>query len=100
MIAVNYTTLRENMKKYMDIVTEDYETVIVTRKENKNVVMISEEVYNNLVENLFIMSNKANYDWIMESKEQLENGKVEVIANKGAETEFTAVFYDKNNMLL
>lgn len=78
MIAVNYTTFRENMKKYMDIVTEDYETVIVTRKENKNVVMISEEVYNNLVENLFIMSNKANYDWIIESKEQLENGKVEV----------------------
>ena len=41
MLAVNYTNLRENMKSYMDKVTDDYETMIVTRKDNKNVVMIS-----------------------------------------------------------
>lgn len=74
MIAVNYTHLRENMKSYMDDVTDNYETVIVTRKDNKNVVMISEEVYNNLMENLHIMEDKANYDWLMESKKQLEEG--------------------------
>lgn len=76
MLAVNYTTLRDNMKSYMDKVTDDYETVIVTRKDNKNVVMISEESYNNLMENVYVMGNKANYDWLMESKEQLENGKI------------------------
>ncbi|MBQ1994055.1 MAG: type II toxin-antitoxin system Phd/YefM family antitoxin [Lachnospiraceae bacterium] len=75
MLAVNYTNLRENMKTYMDKVTDDYETMIVTRKDNKNVVMLSEEVYNNLIENAYIMGNKANYDWLMESKKQLENGK-------------------------
>ena len=75
MLAVNYTNLRENMKTYMDMVTDDYETMIVTRKDNKNVVMISEEVYNNLMENAYIMGNKANYDWLMESKAQLEKGK-------------------------
>lgn len=32
MLAVNYTNLRENMKNYMDKVTDDYETMIVTRK--------------------------------------------------------------------
>ena len=74
MLAVNYTTLRDNMKTYMDKVTEDYETMIVTRKNNKNIVMISEEAYNNLIENAYIMGNKANYDWLMESKEQLERG--------------------------
>lgn len=74
MLAVNYTNLRDNMKAYMDKVTDDYETLIVTRKDNKNVVMLSEEVYNNLVENAYIMGNKANYDWLMESKIQLENG--------------------------
>ena len=76
MLAVNYTNLRDNMKAYMDKVTEDYETMIVTRKNNKNVVMISEEAYNNLMENAYIMGNKANYDWLMESKAQLEYGKV------------------------
>lgn len=75
MLAVNYTTLRDNMKSYMDKVTDDYETMIVTRKDNKNVVMLSEEAYNNLVENIYVMGNKANYDWLMESKEQLNNGK-------------------------
>ena len=78
MLAVNYTNLRDNMKTYMDKVTDDYETMIVTRKDNKNVVMLSEETYNNLMENVYIMGNKANYDWLMESKAQLENGNFSV----------------------
>ena len=69
MLAVNYTNLRENMKNYMDKVTDDYETMIVTRKNNRNVVMMSEESYNNLMENLYLMEDRANYDWIMELQE-------------------------------
>lgn len=75
MLAVNYTNLRDNMKSCMDKVTDDFETMIITRKNNKNVVMISEEAYNNLIENAYLMGNKTNYDWLMESKKQLENGK-------------------------
>lgn len=75
MLAVNYTTLRDNMKTYMDKVTDDYETMIITRKNNRNVVMLSEESYNNLMENIHVMGNKTNYDWLMESKAQLEKGK-------------------------
>lgn len=78
MLAVNYTNLRDNMKTYMDRVTDDYETMIVTRKDNKNVVMLSEETYNNLMENVYVMGNKANYDCLMESKAQLEKGKSSV----------------------
>lgn len=76
MLAVNYTNLRDNMKSYMDKVTDDYETMIVTRKDNKNVVMLSEESYNNLMENIHVMGNKSNYDWLMESKAQLEKGNI------------------------
>ena len=78
MLAVNYTNLRDNMKAYMDRITDDYETMIVTRKDNKNVVMLSEESYNNLMENVYVMGNKANYDWLMESKAQLESGSISV----------------------
>ena len=78
MLAVNYTNLRDNMKTYMDRVTDDYETMIVTRKNNRNVVILSEESYNNLMENAHILGNKANYDWLMESKAQLEKGKSSV----------------------
>ena len=76
MMAVNYTQFRNEMKKYLDLVTEEYETMIVTRKENKNVVIISEESYNNLTENIHVLGDKANYDWLIESKRQLESGKV------------------------
>lgn len=75
MLAVNYTTLRKNMKSCFDKITDEYETMVVTRKDNKNVVILSEESYNNLIENIHLMGNKENYDWLMESKEQLENGE-------------------------
>ena len=75
MLAINYTNLRDNMKMYMDKVTDDYETMIVTRKNNKNIVMLSEETYNNLMENVYVMGNKANYDWLMKGKSQLENSQ-------------------------
>ena len=77
MIAVNYSQVRENMKTYMDKATNDFETIIVTRKD-KNVVIISEEAYNNLLENAYLLKAKANYDWLMESKKQLESGKATV----------------------
>ena len=48
MLAVNYSTLRNNLKGYCDTVTDDFETVIVTRKDEKNVVLISLVEYNAL----------------------------------------------------
>ena len=77
MIAVNYSQVRENLKTYMDKATNDFETIIVTRKD-KNVVIISEEAYNNLLENAYLLKDKANYDWLMESKKQLESSKATV----------------------
>ena len=77
MIAVNYSQVRENLKTYMDKATNDFETIIVTRKD-KNVVIISEEAYNNLLENAYLLKDKANYDWLMESKKQLESRKATV----------------------
>ena len=46
MLAVNYSTIRNKLKEYCDRVTDDRETVIVTRKDEKNVVIISLEEYN------------------------------------------------------
>lgn len=79
MIAVNYSTLRENMKSCMDKVSDDYETLIVTRKDNRNIVMLSEESYNNIMENLHVMGDKANLEWLLESKAQYESGNVHVV---------------------
>ena len=78
MLAVNYTELRGNMKECMDKVSDDFETLIVTRKKNKNIVMISEETYNNMMENMHLIGNEENYKWLMESKRQLEEGMLKM----------------------
>lgn len=74
MEAINYSSLRNNLKGYMDKVTDDFETIVVTRKNEKNVVMISAEEYNNLMENMHLLGNEANRKHLIESKKQLEEG--------------------------
>ena len=77
MIATNYSNIRNNFKKYCDKATRDYETIIVTRKNDENVVLMSEEEYNNLMENLYIMSNKDYYNELLKRKDEVEKGKGE-----------------------
>ena len=56
---------------------DDYKTVIVTGKgEERNVVIISEDTFNNLIENAYLRADYLNYSWLIESKKQLEEGKV------------------------
>ncbi len=75
MIAVNYTELRNNMKSCFDRVTDECETLMVTRKgDSGNVVVISEEQYNNMLENMHLMGDAANRAWLLESIGQLESG--------------------------
>lgn len=76
MLAANYTEARNNFKKYCDEVTDNYEQVIITRKDNKNVVLLSLDEYNNMKENLFVLGNPKNAASILESIEQIKRGKV------------------------
>lgn len=48
MTATNFSTARKQLKAFCDMVTDEQETVIVTRKGGKNVVFLSEERYNEL----------------------------------------------------
>ena len=58
MIVVNYTQFRKEMKKYLDMVTDDYETITVTRKGDNDVVVVPADAYNNMVEGNAYASNK------------------------------------------
>lgn len=46
MVATNYTNVRNNLKDYCDMASDTGETIIVTRKANKNVVILSLERFN------------------------------------------------------
>jgi antitoxin YefM len=74
--AVNYSDLRRNLKSYLDRVHDDRETLIVTRKNNENVVLISLEEYNSLVETTYLLSSDANAKHISESMREARAGNV------------------------
>jgi len=46
MQAVNYTNARNNLKSLIDDVCDNHEEVIITTKNDKSVVMISLDEYN------------------------------------------------------
>lgn len=73
MIAVNYTNIRENLKSYCDKVNDEDETIIITRKDNKNVVLISQNEYNNMLENIKIMKDPKYLFEFYKSMKDLEN---------------------------
>lgn len=73
MLAVNYSTLRNNLKDYCDKATDEDETVIVTRKNEKNVVLLSMEKYNAITK----AARNAEYlDMLDRSMEQAKEGRV------------------------
>ena len=41
LIVTNYSSLRKDLKKYCDKVIDDWEAIIITRKNDKNVVLMS-----------------------------------------------------------
>ncbi len=72
MIAVNYSSMRNHLKTYCDQATENNEAVIVTRKDEKNVVLLSLEQYNALVK---AAQNAEYLAKIDRSIAQLERGE-------------------------
>lgn len=71
MIATKQMDVRANIKKYFDQAFSG-EPIIVARKENKNVVIISEKEYNEL------QKAKRNAEYLAKldrSQEQLQNGE-------------------------
>ena len=75
MIAANYSELRTNLRKYLDSVEEDNETLIIKRKTGNGAVMISLDEYNSIMETLHLLSSKKNADRLYESIQQMKSGK-------------------------
>ena len=75
MIAANYSEFRTGLKKYLDSVEEDNETLIIKRKSGKGAVMISLDEYNSIMETLHLLSSKKNADRLYESIKQMKSGK-------------------------
>lgn len=74
MQAISYTSARANLAKTMKKVCEDHNPIIITRKNNEAVVMLSLEDYESLDETAYLLQSPKNAKYLFESIEQLETG--------------------------
>jgi len=60
MITTTISDFRKNIKKYLQNVTDNFETLIINRGKNKGIVIISLEEYNSLNATKHELSSKIN----------------------------------------
>jgi antitoxin YefM len=58
--VINYTDFRKKMKQKLDSVSDDNDVVIVSRTNNKNVVLLSMAEYNSWNETLHLIKSDKN----------------------------------------
>ena len=73
MKVVNFTDLRVNLKKWLDLVVDDVEELVIKRMNNKDVVLISLSEYNAIKETSYLLSGK-NREVLMQSLKESKTG--------------------------
>jgi len=85
MQAIIYTEARNKLNKLIDKVHENSEPyLIVGTKGRKDAVLISKEDYDNMVENLYILSNPKWVKSIERGLDQFKKGKTKKLTIKEA----------------
>ena len=74
MDAISYSAARANLAKTMQKVCNDHAPIIITRKSEQPVVMISLEDYNAMQETTYLLRSPANARNLLESIAELEAG--------------------------
>lgn len=75
MDAISYTAARANLASTMEKVCEDHAPIIITRKNENPVVMMSLEDYQAMEETTYLLRSPANARQLLESIAELEAGK-------------------------
>ena len=60
MEIMSYTFLRNKLASVMNEVCENHSPIVVTRQEQKPVVIMSLEDYNSIEESIYLLSNPKN----------------------------------------
>lgn len=76
METIQYTDARNKLNKVIDAVDKNKEPVlIIGSKGRKDTVLLSKEDYDNLIENLYILSNPAWVKSVEKGRKELKSGK-------------------------
>ncbi len=75
MDVISYTRARETLAKTMDRVCNGHSPVIITRKNQRSVVIMSLEDYRALEETAYLLRSPKNARRLLESIAELEAGR-------------------------
>ena len=75
MLTANISDFRKDIKRYLDRVTENFETLIINRGKDTGIVIMSLEEYNSLSATHHELSSKLNEKRLDTAIENLKTGK-------------------------
>ena len=74
MLTTTISDFRKDMKKYLDRVTQNFETLIINRGKDNGIVIISLEEYNSLTATQHELSSRKNEQRLDTAIEKLRLG--------------------------
>ena len=75
MRSKTYTEVREKLSDIIEKVCEDHDPLIITKRRDLAVVMISLEDYESMEETAYLLKSPRNAQRLLESIKELEEGK-------------------------
>ena len=74
MITTTISDFRKDIKRYLDSVTKNFETLIINRGKDNGVVIMSLEEYNSLTATQYELSSLSNEKRLDSAIEKLKSG--------------------------
>jgi len=75
MLTTTISDFRKDIKRYLDSVTNNFETLIINRGKDSGIVIISLDEYNSLSATQHELSSKSNEARLDSAIEKLRNGQ-------------------------
>lgn len=75
MLTINYSTFRQDLKKFLDKVNFMNTPLLVTRTKGEDVVVMSKSDFDSMEETFYLLKNPANAARLLRGIEQYEAGK-------------------------
>jgi antitoxin YefM len=74
MLTTTISDFRKDIKRYLDQVTDNFETLIINRGKDRGVVLMSLDEYNSLTATYHELSSKINENRLDSAIEKLKGG--------------------------
>jgi antitoxin YefM len=78
-MSIPASTARQNLFPLIKQVNDDQEAVLITSNIG-NAVLVSESEWKNMLEIQYLLSTKANRDWLSKSINEADNGQTKLVS--------------------